>query len=47
VHLDQHRQPQAAGGFVQIGQVLVIQDRRDQQGCIGAGNPGLIQLIRG
>ena len=45
MHLHQHRQPEAAGHLVQIGEVLIAEDRGDQQGRIGAGGPGLVQLI--
>ena len=47
MHLDQHRQPQSPGHLEQIGQILVGEDRRDQQGGIGPGGPGLEQLVGG
>ena len=45
MHLDQHRQPQAPGHLQQIGQIVVGEDRGDQQRGVGAGGPGLIELI--
>ena len=45
MHFHEHGQAQEAGHLEQVGDVLVGEDRCDQQGGVGAGGPGLIELV--
>ena len=47
VDLDQHGQPQLAGGVVEAAQLVVGQRGDDQQRQVGAGRPRLEQLVVG
>ena len=45
MHFHQGGQSKTAGHLEQVGHVLVAEDRRDQQGGVGPGRPGLVELV--